>query len=126
MQVKSYICQHCGNILFTVCDSGVVPTCCSDPMQELKAGTTDAATEKHVPVYGVDGNKVTVQVGEVEHPMMPYHYIGWICVETANGQVLFKELSPKDAPVAEFALAEGDSVKTVYAWCNQHGLWKAE
>lgn len=126
MKVKFYVCKSCGNIFFTVNDATVVPTCCSEPMQVLEAGTSDGAAEKHVPIFGVDGSKVTVQVGEVEHPMMPYHYIGWICVETVNGQVLFKDLDPKDAPVAEFALADGDSVKTVYAWCNQHGLWKAE
>ena len=100
--------------------------CCGQKMTELIPGTSDGAHEKHVPVFTVEGNQVHVTVGEVEHPMMPYHYIGWICVETANGQVLFKDLDPKDAPVAEFALADGDSVKTVYAWCNQHGLWKAE
>ena len=31
--------------------------------------------EKHVPVIEVEGNKVTVRVGAVEHPMLPEHYI---------------------------------------------------
>ena len=26
----------------------------------------------------------------------------------------------------ELALAEGETPKAVYAWCNLHGLWKAE
>ena len=33
-------------------------------MQELKAGVTDAAVEKHVPVYTVEGSHVHVVVGE--------------------------------------------------------------
>ena len=36
-------------------------------MQELKAGVTDAAVEKHVPVYTVEGNYVHVVVGETKH-----------------------------------------------------------
>ena len=32
-------------------DQGVPVICCGEPMQELKAGVTDAAVEKHVPVY---------------------------------------------------------------------------
>ena len=33
-------------------------------MQELKAGVTDAAVEKHVPVYTIEGSHVHVVVGE--------------------------------------------------------------
>ena len=39
-------------------------------MQELKAGVTDAAVEKHVPVYTVEGSHVHVVVGETKHPML--------------------------------------------------------
>ena len=34
-------------------------------MQELKAGVTDAAVEKHVPVYTIEGSHVHVVVGEM-------------------------------------------------------------
>ena len=51
MEVKYYICKHCGNIVEKVKDKGVPVICCGEPMQELKAGVTDAAVEKHVPVY---------------------------------------------------------------------------
>ena len=40
---------------------------------------------KHVPSYVVDGNKVKVTVGSVEHPMVENHYIEWIAVETEKG-----------------------------------------
>ena len=47
-------------------------------MQELKAGVTDAAVEKHVPVYTVEGSHVHVVVGETKHPMLEEHFIEWI------------------------------------------------
>lgn len=37
-------------------------------MQEIAPGAADAAQEKHVPVYQVEGNQVMVTVGSVEHP----------------------------------------------------------
>ncbi len=55
--------------------------------------------------------------------MSQEHYIQWICLETKEG-VQFKELSPEDRPEACFALADGDKVVDVYAFCNQHSLWK--
>ena len=73
--MKLYICETCGNIIEKVNDSGVPVVCCGKPMKELIAGTVDAAREKHIPVYTVEGNKVSVVVGSVEHPMVDVHYI---------------------------------------------------
>ena len=42
MEVRYYICKHCGNIVEKVKDKGVPVICCGEPMQELKAGVTDA------------------------------------------------------------------------------------
>lgn len=94
-------------------------------MKELVAGTTDAAREKHVPVYEIDGNTVSVKVGDVEHPMIDKHYIMWIALETKAG-VQFKFLNPDEAPQATFAMTEDDQFKAVYAYCNLHSLWMAE
>ena len=49
MKVKFFRCNHCGNIITMVIDKGVPVMCCGEAMEELKANTTDAATEKHVP-----------------------------------------------------------------------------
>lgn len=54
-----------------------------EPLAELKAGTTDAALEKHVPALKKEGDKLFVQVGEVEHPMLPEHWITNIWAEYA-------------------------------------------
>ncbi len=124
MELKFYICAHCGNIILKVKDQGVPVVCCGQKMTELVPGTTDAAVEKHVPDYKVEGNLVQVQVGSVAHPMLPEHYIEWIALKTQQG-VQFQELQPGDKPAAVFALSPGDQVEEVYAYCNLHSLWEA-
>ena len=123
--MKLYKCSHCGNIVAMVEDKGVPVVCCGEKMQELVPGTTDAALEKHVPVIAVDGNKVTVNVGEVDHPMMEEHYITWIILETKKGRQR-KILSPGEAPQAVFLLTDDDAPVADYEYCNLHGLWKAD
>ena len=122
MEMKFYICEHCGNMVAMVKDSGVPVMCCGQKMTEIVPGTTDAAVEKHVPVWEVRDNKVIVTVGAVEHPMLPQHYIEWIAVQTKQGNQR-KMLQPGEAPKACFALCEGDEVVAVYAYCNLHSLW---
>lgn len=124
MEQRFFICEHCGNIIAMVRDSGVPVVCCGEKMKEIIPGTTDAAVEKHVPVYTVEGNTVHVTVGAVEHPMQPEHYIEWISLQTRQGNQR-KALKPGDAPKACFAICEGDEVEAVYAYCNLHSLWKA-
>ena len=120
--MKFYVCEHCGNIIEYVNDSGVPVICCGEKMKEIVPGSVDAAVEKHVPVVTVDGNKVEVFIGEVEHPMVDAHYIGWIAIETKQGMQR-KYLKPGDKPTATFMLAEGDELVAAYEWCNLHGLW---
>lgn len=124
MKLKFYRCEHCGNIIVKVQDKGVPVMCCGQKMTELIPGTTDAAAEKHVPDYKVEGTLVKVNVGSTDHPMLPEHYIEWIALQTRQG-VQLKYLSPGEKPAAVFALSEGDAVEAVYAYCNLHSLWKA-
>ncbi len=121
--MKFYRCEHCGNIIEFVEASGVPVVCCGEPMKELVPGTTDAAVEKHVPVVTVEGNVVKVEVGEVEHPMVPEHFIGWVAIETKKG-VQRKYLKPGEKPAVEFVLADDDELVATYEYCNLHGLWK--
>ncbi|MBS7007634.1 desulfoferrodoxin family protein [Anaerostipes sp.] len=122
--MKFFICEHCKNIMTLVQDNGVPVMCCGQNMTELVPGTTDGAAEKHVPAVSVDGRKVSVKVGEAEHPMMDAHYIMFICVETSLGNHI-KYLKPGDKPEAEFFLADDEEFTAAYEYCNLHGLWKA-
>ena len=124
MDQRFFICKHCGNIIAMVKSSGVPVVCCGEPMQELKANTTDGAKEKHVPVYKVEGHCVKVDIGSVAHPMLPEHHIEWVSLQTKAGNQR-KALKPGDKPEVTFCIAEGDEVEAVYAYCNLHGLWKA-
>lgn len=123
-EVKFFRCEHCGNIVTKIIDAGPTPFCCGDKMTELSANTVDAAVEKHVPVISIDGDTVTVSVGEVEHPMIEEHYIQWICLHTQHG-LQFAMLKPGEKPQAIFALSH-DSAIEAYAYCNLHGLWSAK
>lgn len=123
--MKFYKCETCGNIITKLNDSGVPVVCCGKPMTELVPGAVDAAQEKHVPAVTVSGNKVSVQVGEVEHPMLDEHFIQFIVLETATG-FQKKTLKPGDKPAAEFVLADGEKAVAVYEYCNLHGLWVKE
>jgi len=121
---KFYVCKKCGTMVALVKKGHCIPTCCGDEMTELVAGEVEASKEKHIPVINVNGNIVTVVVGEVEHPMIDVHYIEWISIETNLGNQR-KVLKPGDAPKAQFALLDGEKVVAAYAYCNLHGLWKA-
>ena len=124
MDMKFYRCAHCGKIIAVVKETGVPVMCCGEKMQEIMPGTTDAAVEKHVPVYEVTDGKDFVRVGSVEHPMAEEHFIEWIALKTKQGNQR-KLLSPGMKPEAVFAICEGDEVEAVYAYCNLHSLWKA-
>ena len=108
--MKFYVCKHCGNIITFEENKGVPVVCCGEKMSEL------------VPVISVEGNKVTVTVGEVAHPMLEEHFIKWIVLETAQGSQR-KELKAGEQPQAVFMLTDCDKPVAAYAYCNLHGLW---
>ena len=125
MEMRFFKCKVCGQMVAVVKKTGCPVVCCGEPMEEIIAGTTDAAVEKHVPAFEVKDNKVYVTVGAVEHPMLDVHYIEWVSLKTKQGNQR-KALKPGDEPKVEFAICEGDEVEAVYAYCNLHSLWKAE
>ena len=125
MELKFYRCKHCGKIIAIVNDTKVPTICCGEAMEQIIPGTTDAAVEKHVPVITKNGNIIEVKVGSVEHPMAPEHFIEWIALRTKQGNQR-KILKPGDAPVATFALVEGDEVIEAFAYCNLHSLWSGK
>ena len=146
-EVSFYRCEKCGNMVASVKVGGGTLACCGQSMTKLVANSTDAAKEKHVPVAVVEGDKINVAVGSVEHPMTAEHYIEWIAL-VAGKKVEIVHLKPGMKPKAVFTYdsSENDEVVpncegqpcnfvynknpaekvVVYAYCNLHGLWKAE
>lgn len=122
--MKFFKCSHCGNIIVFMENKGVPVMCCGQKMEEIVPGSVDAAAEKHVPMIEIEGDTVTVKVGEVAHPMIPEHHIAWIVLETKSG-FQKKELDPTGEPCVKFSL-NGDEAVAAYEYCNLHGLWKKE
>jgi superoxide reductase len=122
---KFFVCKHCGNMIGLLHDAGVPMMCCGEKMVELVPNTTDAAQEKHVPVATVEGNKVIVNVGSVDHPMLDEHWIQWVYLETDKGGHR-KVLNPGEKPNVVFALTEDEKPLAVYEYCNLHGLCVAK
>ena len=98
--------------------------CCGRKMTKLEPGVVEASHEKHIPVVNIEGNVVKVKVGSALHPMAEEHSILWVYLQTDKGGQR-KELSPGESPEVEFALS-GEKPLAVYAYCNLHGLWKAD
>ena len=123
--MRFFQCLMCKKIVGMIQASACPTKCCGASMVEMVPNTTDAAVEKHVPAVTVEGNIVTVVVGEAAHPMIEEHYIQWIALETKQGAQR-KPLCPGQEPKAVFALADGDEAVAAYAYCNLHGLWKKD
>lgn len=124
MATKFYLCTTCGNVVVKFVDSGVTPVCCGEEMIELEPGTTDGSKEKHVPaIEHLDECTIKVKVGSEAHPMIPEHYIRFVCLEMEDG-IQVKYLEPGQEPEVTFYGCKGKPV-AVYEYCSIHGLWKA-
>ena len=117
-----YKCEVCGNLIGLINGNADHIKCCGKEMERLEANSQDAAQEKHVPVYQRDGDEIVVGVGKTSHPMDKDHYIMWIAVVSDN-QTTRVRLYPEQDAIARFKYIPQS---TIYAYCNKHGLWKAE
>lgn len=111
-------CKTCGTVLKVFGDDKDIK-CCGNSMETLVPNSVDAAVEKHVPTYEKVEDKVIVKVN---HVMEEEHYIGWICLVTPKKECMVK-LQPGENAEAKFKYVPNS---TIYAYCNMHGLWKAE
>lgn len=123
MEQIYYYCKHCGNIIVKLNDSGIPLICCGEKLEVLNPNTNDGAREKHIPIYSVRCGKVTVNIGEIPHPMIPEHYIEWVELQTNKG-TQFKRLTPNTEPTVTFNINNDENVEAVFAYCNLHSLWK--
>ena len=104
-------------------DKSEALVCCGEKMELVSANTTEAATEKHLPVYEIDGDVINIKVGEVEHPMLDEHYISFIIL-ASDDDYMIKKLKHTDKPEASFPY--NSKYNKIYAYCNLHSLWLTE
>jgi superoxide reductase len=121
-RLQIYKCNVCGNIVEVVHTGAGELVCCNEPMALQTENTTDAATEKHVPVIEKVEGGYKVKVGSAAHPMTAEHWIEWVQL-LADGQAYRQFLDPGGAPEATFAISAASVSAREY--CNLHGLWKA-
>ena len=57
-------CPICDNIIEIIDGDVQHITCCGRKMEEMKANTTDAATEKHIPIYKKVITKTTIPANQ--------------------------------------------------------------
>lgn len=118
-----YKCNVCGNLVEALWNGDPSISCCGQEMEELSPKTADSATEKHVPVIEKDGNKVTVKVGSVPHPMQPDHYI--LFVELLVGDKVYRHDFKEGDTKAEavFTVEDPSAPMKAREYCNKHSLW---
>ncbi len=128
MDVKFLRCEKCGSTITFLTGNGDNVKCCGDEMSELHAKNTEGAGEKHLPKVSRHEGTVRVDVGEISHPMEDQHLIEWIYLQTKRGGQ-FVRLKAGQEPRATFGVSgeePADEPVAVYAYCNEHGLWKTE
>lgn len=122
--MKFHKCRQCGQIVLIVKETNVPFICCGEVMEEIEpCENEEKLNEKHVPVYKKENGTVTVDIGSIPHPMTKEHYIEWVTLTTDKGDQR-KCLKPGDAPKVTFHIDQDEKVKTIFAYCNIHSLWK--
>ena len=121
---KFYVCPKCGQVIEIVHDKGRIPRCCGEKVLPLEPNSVEASGEKHMPLVHVEGDRAEVNVGAVDHPMQEAHWIQWVELVSREGAQR-RYLEPGQDPRVVFHLGQ-DKPLAVYAYCNLHGLWKAE
>ncbi|MBQ1352665.1 MAG: helix-turn-helix domain-containing protein [Firmicutes bacterium] len=109
---KFYVCPVCGNVIRTTGET--VISCCGITLPPLEPEEADAAHRIQKDVIE-DEYYVTV-----DHPMTKDHYISFLAGVSDQGVQLVK-LYPEGNAEARFRI---NRVKTIYAYCNRHGLFQ--
>lgn len=108
---KWYVCPVCGNVIRSTGEA--VISCC---------GVTLVPEE---PEEMDDAHCIRKEIAEdeyyvtVDHPMTKEHYISFLAAVSDSGVQIVK-LYPEGNAEARFKI---DRVKTLYAYCNRHGLF---
>ena len=115
---RVYVCPVCGNVIGTAGET--VVSCCGINLPPLEAeDNCDEREDEH-------GIRIQTDAGEyyvsISHPMTKDHYISFIAAVSDRGVQLTK-LYPEGSAEARFRM---DHVKHIYAYCNRHGLFRAD
>ena len=113
-RAKFYVCPVCGNVILSTGEA--VVCCCAVTLPPLEAEEEDAEHQMSVETVE-DEYYITI-----DHPMSKEHYISFLAAVTDCGVELIK-LYPEQLCEARFKIRR---TRAVYAYCNRHGLFKAD
>ena len=111
-RLKFYVCPVCGNIVQAVGEG--VFSCCGITLPAQEPEQPDAAHALHAERVENEWY-VTAQ-----HPMTKTHFLSFFALVT-DSRVQLVKLYPEQMPEARFAMPGGHG--TLFAFCNQHGLF---
>ena len=109
---RFYVCPVCGNVVRTTGEA--VISCCGITLPALEPKDQD---EEHT---------ISAEIAEDEyyvtviHPMRKDHYISFLAA-VSDQQMQFVKLYPEGNAEARFKI---NRVKTLYAYCNRHGMFR--
>ena len=109
---KFYVCPVCGNVIIATGET--VVSCCGITLPPLEA---EPADEEHAISKEIAEDEYFVSI---DHPMTKEHYISFLAAVSDFGVQLVK-LYPEGNAEARFKI---DRVKTLYAYCNRHVLFR--
>lgn len=113
-RAKFYICPVCGNVIYAIGEA--VISCCGITLPPAEA--EDADEEHAISIETVEDEYYV----SVDHSMEKDHYISFLAAVSYQG-VRFVKLYPEGGAEARFKM---DGIKTIYAYCNRHGLYRVE
>ena len=108
---KWYVCPVCGNVIRSTGEA--VISCCGVTLVPEESEEVD------------DAHYIRKEIAEdeyyvtVDHPMTKEHYISFLAAVSDSGVQIVK-LYPEGNAEARFKI---NRVKTLYAYCNRHGLF---
>ena len=111
---KVYVCLVCGNVIQAAGEALV--SCCGITLPPQEAEEAD------------DAHRIRVEIVEdeyyvtVDHPMTKEHYLSFLSAVSDQG-IQFVKLYPEGNAEARFRISR---VKTLYACCNRHGLFRLD
>ncbi len=108
-----YVCPVCGNGILAL--GQAVVSCCGITLPEVQP--EDADGEHEIAVSYDDGE----YLARVPHPMEKDHYITCLFAVSDNA-CQFVKLYPEGEAMARF---RPERVKWIYAYCNRHGMVRA-
>ncbi len=111
LRSRIYVCPVCGNVIRSTGEA--VISCCGVTLVPAEPEEMD---EAHCIRKEIAEDEYYVTV---DHPMTKEHYISFLAAVSDSGVQIVK-LYPEGNAEARFKI---NRVKTLYAYCNRHGLF---